>query len=304
MGTRTNDTSGLWATTAAFAIWGVVPIYWKAVAAIPTSEIIAWRVLWAVPFLALLLKLTKGWRQVWSVLHRPRLLAALALSAALVVFNWFLFIYAVNDGRVMQTSLGYFINPLVNVLLGFALLGERPRRLQWCAIALAALGVAYLIVAVGELPIIALSLAVSFALYGLVRKLLPVDALPGLFIEVLLLLAPAGLWLGLLESRGEVTELDAHLWLLLPLVGLITALPLSLFTYGARRLPLATVGMLQFLAPSGQFLLATLAYEEPFTRAHVVTFGLIWAGVALYLIDLARARRREPRGEAPSAPAR
>ena len=285
-------------------MWGVVPVYWKAVAAIPTSELIAWRVFWALPFLALLLTATKGWRQVWNVLHRPRLLAALALSAALVVFNWFLFIYAVNDGRVMQTSLGYFINPLVNVLLGFALLGERPRRLQWSAIALASIGVAHLVFAAGEVPVIALSLAFSFGLYGLIRKLLPVDALPGLFIEVLLLVAPAGLWLGLLASRGALTEMDASLWALLPLVGLITALPLSLFTYGARRLPLATVGMLQFLAPSGQFLLATLAYGEPFTQVHVVTFGFIWAGVGLYVIDLMRALRRGKRDKAALAPTR
>jgi len=290
--TRDDSTRGLLATAAAFGIWGFVPIYWKAVGAISPAEMIGWRVILALPFLAVLLWLTKGARQLRAVLGRPRLLGVLALSAALVGFNWFVFIDAVAEGRVMQASLGYYINPLVNVLLGFALLGERLRRLQWAAVALAAAGVATLVFAAGEMPYVALTLAITFGLYGLVRKLVPVDAVPGLFVEVLVMLLPAAIWLGVQASGPGLAQKDARLWLLLPLSGLITALPLSLFAFGARRLPLATVGILQFLAPTGQFLLATLAYGEAFTTGRVLTFVLIWAGAALYLVDLGRHRGR------------
>jgi chloramphenicol-sensitive protein RarD len=287
---RSETTKGLWGATAAFAAWGVVPVYWKAVAVFPAEEMIAYRVLWALPFLLLLLWWRGGRQQVHAIFRRPRVLALLGLSAALVAFNWFVFIGAMNANQIMQASLGYYINPLVNVLLGFLLLGERMRRLQVCAIALAAAGVAVLVIAAGELPLVALTLAVSFALYGLVRKLIPVDALPGLFIEVLLLAPLALLWLGAQLAGSGVTSAPWSAWLLVPLAGLITALPLAWFAYGARRLPLATVGILQFLAPTGQFLLATLVYGEPFTGVHVVTFLLIWAGVGLYLLDLGRRR--------------
>ncbi len=285
---RSETAKGLWATTAAFVIWGFVPIYWKAVGDIPAREMIGYRVLWGLPFLALILKLTGGWRHVQAVVRRPRILAVLAFSAAIVALNWFIFIEAVNDGRIMQASLGYYINPLVNVLLGFVFLGERMRALQWYAIGLAAAGVIVLIVGAGELPLVALALAFSFALYGLVRKLVPVEAMPGLFVEVVLIAPFAALWLGLQYAGSGVAQTDAATWALVPLAGLITALPLGWFSYGARRLPLATVGMLQFLAPTGQFLLATLVYDEPFTQAHLITFALIWAGIALYLLDLRR----------------
>ncbi len=291
MADHDERTRGLWATTAAFLIWGFVPIYWKAVSAIPAREMIAYRVLWALPFLALLLLWRGGWRRVRATLKRPRVLAVLAGSAALIAVNWFLFIEAVNDGQIMQTSLGYYINPLVNVLLGFALLGERLRRLQLIAVLLAGAGVAVLVFQAGEVPLIALALAITFGLYGLVRKLVPIDALPGLFFEVIILLPFALLWLGVRVASEGIADVGWGVWLLLPLAGLITALPLSWFAYGARRLTLTTVGLLQFLAPTGQFLLAILVYDEAFTTAHLITFALIWAGLALYVIDL----RRRPR---------
>ena len=300
MGMPPDQRKGLLATAAAFALWGIVPIYWKAVEAIPAEEMIAYRVLWAIPFLALFVWWRGGARQMRSVLRRPKVLGMLAVSAALVGFNWFVFIAAVNDGRIMQASLGYYINPLVNVLLGFLLLGERIRRLQIVAIGLAAIGVAVLIVEAGELPVVALALAISFGLYGLVRKLVPVDAIPGLFLEVLLLTPLAGVWLTLQIAGPGLADADTQTWLLVPVAGLITALPLGWFAYGARRLPLTTVGILQFLAPTGQFLLATFVYREPFTTAHAITFGLIWAGVALYLIDLGRSAKRK-RGGGPEA---
>lgn len=290
--------NGLIATAGAFVFWGTVPIYWKAVAVIPADEMIGWRVLWALPFAALFLVWFRGAREVGQALRRPRLLGLLALSAALVGINWFLFVRAVADDRVMETSLGYYINPLVNVLLGFAFLRERPRRLQWIAILLAAIGVGVLVAGVGELPLVALALAVTFALYGLVRKLAPVSALPGLFVEVVLLAPLAALWLVWQGTAGgglAFAGADATTRWLVPLAGLVTALPLVLFSYGARRLPLATVGILQFLAPTGQLLLATLVYREPFTPAHAITFTLIWAGIALYLFDLRRVARRRAR---------
>ncbi len=286
---------GLAATAAAFLIWGVVPIYWKAIGSISASEMIGWRVVWALPFTGLLLILFGGAREVRTALRSRRLLGILALSAGLVAVNWFIFIDAVAAGRVTETSLGYYINPLVNVLLGFCFLGERPRRLQWIAIALAGLGVAVLVVAVGELPLTALALAVTFGLYGLVRKLAPVSALPGLFVEVLLVLPLAVFWLVWLSRAPGMpafADAETHVQWLVPLSGLITALPLALFAFGARRLPLGTVGILQFLAPTGQFLLATLVYREPFTPAHAATFALIWTGIALYVFDLQRSVRR------------
>ena len=298
MDADTDYRRGLVATAASFLIWGVVPIYWKAIGSISPSEMIGWRVLWALPFAGLCLAVLGGASQVRATLKRPRLVGILAVSAALVAVNWFIFIEAVADGRVMETSLGYYINPMVNVLLGFCCLGERPRRLQWIAIGLAAVGVTVLVVAVGELPIMALALAVTFGLYGLVRKLAPVEALPGLFIEVLLVSPLAVLWLvWLAREPGMPAWFGADLatqWLV-PLSGAITAIPLVLFAYGARRLPLATVGILQFLAPTGQFLLATFVYRETFTSAHAATFAFIWTGIALYLLDLRREARRRRR---------
>ena len=289
---RDETSRGIWATTAAFVTWGFVPVYWKAVSDIPAEEMIAYRIVCALPFISVLLVWTKGWAQVRRALRRPRLLLVMAGGAFLIAFNWFIFIEAMNNDQVMQASLGYYINPLVNVLLGFILLGERMRRLQWTAIALATAGVVNLIVAAGELPLIALALAFSFGLYGLLRKLAPIDALPGLFIEVLWLLPLALLWLGVRILSGPgMTPVEPATLALVPLAGVITTLPLSWFAYGARRLPLATVGVLQFIAPTGHFLLAILAYGEPFDGAHAVTFALIWIGVALYVLDLMRMRR-------------
>lgn len=293
MTARSEVNKGVWATTAAFATWGLVPIYWRAVDAVPARELIAYRVLWALPFLAVLLTLGRGWARVRAMLRDRRVLAMLALSASLIAVNWFVFIEAVASGRVMQASLGYYINPLVNVLLGFVFLRERLTRPQGLAVALAAAGVTVLIVATGELPVTALVLAGTFALYGLVRKVVAVDALPGLFFEVLLIVPLAGVYLAMLHARGQaVAGVGAGVWLLVPVSGLITALPLAWFAYGARRLRLATVGLLQFLAPTGQFVLSLTLFGEVFTTAHAVTFVLIWSGLALYVFDLQRRQRQ------------
>lgn len=280
--------NGLIATAAAFAFWGAVPIYWKAVGTVSAHEMIALRVLWAIPFAAVLLTLIRSWGAVRQAFRSRRILAILLFSASLIGCNWFVFIEAITDGQVLQTSLGYFINPLLNIVLGFVFLGERLRPVQWIAVGLAAAGVLNQIVAVGELPWVALVLAATFGLYGLVRKTAPVEALPGLFVEATLLGPLCVAYMVWIVAAGQSTFVAANTttqWLV-PIAGLITAMPLVWFSYGARRIPLATVGLLQFLAPTGQFLLAVLLFKEPFTTAHVVTFVLIWCGLALYLLDL------------------
>lgn len=284
---------GLWATTAAFAFWGAVPIYWKSVGTVSAHEMIALRVLWALPFAAILLWLLRGWGDVRRALASRRTFSALLLTAALIGVNWFVFIEAVARGKVLQTSLGYFINPLINIVLGFVFLGERLRTVQWVAVALAALGVANQIVGVGEFPWIALVLALSFGTYGLLRKTMPVAALPGLFVEALVIapLAVAYMVFVLVRDDSTFTAASSTTQWLVPVAGLITVMPLVWFSYGARRIPLSTVGLLQFLAPTGHFLLATLLYDEPFTSSHVVTFVLIWSGLALYRGDLRRSQR-------------
>lgn len=280
--------NGLLAAAAAFAIWGLTPIYWKAVEAVSVQELLALRILWAVPLAAGLLAMRRGWSDVRRVFTSRRTTSALLLTAALVGSNWFVFLLAVEDGQILQSSLGYFINPLLSIVLGFVFLGERLRAVQWVAVALAAAGVVNQVLAVGELPWIALVLAGTFGLYGLFRKTVAVSALPGFFVEVAVL-APLGFaYMAWVVSRAESTLVvaDGGTQWIIPVAGAITVAPLVLFSYGARRIPLATVGVLQFLAPTGHFVLATQVYGEPFTASHVTTFVLIWSALALYLGDL------------------
>lgn len=283
---------GALATVAAFAFWGAVPLYWKEVAQIPAREMIAYRILWALPFLTAFVVFAGRRRELWRVLRQRRLMLGLLLSAALVTCNWFIFIDAVASNRVLEASLGYYINPLLNVLLGFALLGERLRRFQWFAVALAATGVLTLILRFGAIPWVALSLALTFGLYGLLRKRLGVDALTGLLVEVMVLvpLALYILWDLAQGGLARVPVADTKVQWLVPVAGLATALPLYWFSYGARRLRLATVGLVQFLAPTGQFLLAVFLFRETFTPSHALAFSLIGAGVLLYVLDLWRPR--------------
>ena len=284
---------GLLATAAAFGIWGLTPIYWRAAEAVSPQELLALRVLWAVPLAAALVTLRGAWSDVRRVLASRRTTSALLLTAVLVGSNWFVFLLAVESGRILQSSLGYFINPLVSILLGFLFLGERLRAVQWAAVALATAGVANQVLAVGELPWIALYLAGSFGLYGLFRKTIAVAALPGFFVEVAVLAPPAFVYMAWVVSQATATVVaaDGGTQWLVPLAGLMTVTPLVLFSYGARRIPLATVGLLQFLAPTAHFVLATQVYGEPFTASHVTTFVLIWSALALYLADLFRRER-------------
>lgn len=278
---------GLAQALGAFVWWGVAPIYFKFLIAIPALTILAHRVVWSVVLL-LGIALTTGRRQQFlTILRTPPLLGRLALSGLLIGCNWGLFVWSVNDNRLMDASLGYYINPLINVVLGLLFLGEKLTRLQTAAVALAAAAVLLLVVAAGHLPWVALSLALTFGFYGLIRKTTPVDALTGLLVETLFYL-PLGLAYLLWQQQGALFAPDLSVSASSLLMGLsiITVVPLVLFAAGARKLPYATVGLAQYIAPSMQFLLAVLVYGEAFSAVHGGAFALIWSALALYSYDL------------------
>ncbi|MGH6892471.1 MAG: EamA family transporter RarD [Dongiaceae bacterium] len=291
--THRGGSGALYAFCAFFA-WGFNPVYFKAIGRVPVVEVVAHRVVWSVLLLAMVVSVGRQWPAIARALFDRRAMAALVASTLLLSSNWGLYVWAVANERILETSIGYFINPLLSVLLGMVFLGERLNRVQMVAVALAAAGVANLTWQYGQLPWIALYLAGSFGLYGLVRKTAPVDALGGLFIETLILLPVALaylIWLGA-TGTGALARADIGFDLLLILSGPVTALPLLGFAAATRRLKLSTVGFFQYLAPSTQFLLAVFVYGEPFTHAHAVTFPLIWTALALLTGDAVRRQRR------------
>lgn len=290
-----DSRAGLFYGVAAYGLWGVMPLYFRAVTGVQPAEMLAHRILWSVVLLVVLIAALGRRQAVLACLRHPRTRWLLLASTLLIAVNWFIFIYGVVTGQVVQNSLGYFINPLINVLLGLVLFGERLRPAQWLALALACAGLGYLIVSLGELPWIALSLAISFALYGLIRKVAPVDALVGLTVETLILLPPTlvffarGWSVGTLQMGTMGWRIDA----LLIAAGAVTTVPLLCFGAAARRLPLSTLGFLQYLAPSLQFLLAVLVLGEPFQPVQQVSFALIWSALVLVTLDaVLRGRRR------------
>ena len=276
-------------------MWGLFPIYWKALGDIPALEVVAHRTVWGLVFVALWVTVRQRWSEVRAAVQSPRTLAVLAGTAALISVNWLLYVWAVVHDHVTEASLGYFINPLVSVVLGVVVLRERLNRAQGLAVGLATAGVAVMTFGVGRLPWIALVLAVSFGLYGLARKTVAADAVIGLLVETAMLTPLAVGYLGLLAAggTGALGRTGVAVDTLLILGGAVTAVPLVLFTLGARRLPLSTVGMIQYLAPTGQFLLAVLVYREPFTALHAASFGLIWLALGILTWDL-RNRLRPP----------
>ena len=278
----------------AYFSWGLFPIYWKLVAAVPALQMVAHRIVWSVFVLALLLLLSRRWSGVVLSLRTPRQLFLLSVTAALVSGNWLVFIWAVQNGFVLQTSLGYYINPLLNIVLGMVFLGERLRPRQTAAVLLAAIGVGNLIFQLGVIPWIALALALSFGFYGLLRKTAPVDGLVGLSVETLLLLPIALGYLVYLDAQnlGVFLNTDWRLDVLIAQSGWATALPLLWFANAARRLSYSTIGFLQYLAPTCQFILAVAVYDEPLTHAHLITFGCIWAALAVYTLDTFIASRQ------------
>jgi len=278
-------------------MWGLFPLYWKMLTGVPALEVVAHRTAWGLVAAAGLVTLRARWRDARAVIGRPRTLVALGASAALIGVNWLMYIWAVVHDHVTEASLGYYVNPLVNVVLGVVVLRESLTRAQKLAVGLAAAGVLVLTLGHGRFPWIAIALAVSFGLYGLVRKTVAADALTGLLWETALL-APFAVGLLLaLASRGAGVFGAAHPResLLLALGGVVTAVPLVLFAAGARSLPLSTLGLIQYLSPSLQFLLAVFLYREPFTAAHGVAFACIWTALAILTLDM---RRRMTAGTA------
>lgn len=275
---------GVLYAASAFSLWGIFPLYFKQLAWVPAGELLVHRILWSLVLVAVLLTWRRRWAWLGPVLRQPRVLLAFAASALLLSCNWLTYIWAVQHGHVIEASLGYFINPLVNVLLGCTLLHERLRRVQWMALALAAAGVLWLTLQAGTLPWIALVLASTFGVYGLLRKVAPLGALEGLTLETLLLAPLAGLALGVLLVEGRshfpAPDLAGNLWLMA--AGPFTAIPLLLFAAGARRITLATLGLLQYIGPSIQFAIGLWVFGEPFSTSRLVGFVLIWAALALY----------------------
>jgi chloramphenicol-sensitive protein RarD len=279
--------SGTWYALGAFVLWGLFPLYFRQIAVVPPIEVVLHRSVWSLLFvLALLAALRRyGWLRELSA--QPRRLLPFAVSAVLLSGNWLVYVYAIQTGQVVEASLGYFINPIVNVLLGVLVLHERLERAQWAAVALAAAGVLWLTLLNGRLPWIALVLASSFGFYGLMRKTASLGALEGLALETMLLaplVLPALLW-WTLAGHGAMGRGDHALDFWLVAGGPLTALPLLLFAAGARRLPLATVGLLQYLSPTIQLALGVWVFHEPFDRTLLAGFGFIWSALLLYSLD-------------------
>ncbi|MBI1891231.1 MAG: EamA family transporter RarD [Burkholderiales bacterium] len=272
---------------AAYAIWGLFPMYFKAMQEVPAEQILMHRVVWSLIFLLVVLAWRRQWSWIGTVVRQPRVLAGFTLSGILLAANWFTYIWAVNHGRVVDASLGYFITPLLNVVLGFLLLRERLRPMQWAAVGLAAIGVCWLTWHSGNLPWIGLTLAVTFGTYGLLRKTAVLGALEGLSLETLVLFPVAFIYLAWLAMQNTNAFLvaPANTQWLLASTGPITATPLLLFAAGARRIPLSLLGILQYIGPTLQFLLGVWLYHEPFGGARLVGFVLIWAALAVYSLE-------------------
>lgn len=289
--------TGIFSAALAFLCWGLFPIYFHAVREVPAMQILAHRMLWSLAFLLIVLALRRQWRWLGQV-RQPRIFWNFVASAVLLSANWLVYIWAVNNGHVIEASLGYFINPLVNIMFGYLLLKERLRRVQWAAIGLAALGVAWLTWQSGSVPWIALFLAASFGAYGLLRKTAALGALEGLSFETMLLFPVAAGYVAWLTLHGDNaflnTASESTRWLLVA-SGPITAVPLLLFASGARQIPLSILGLLQYLAPTIQFLLGVLLFKEAFTADRLVGFAMIWAALLLFAGEgLVRHSKGEP----------
>ena len=282
-----TDRRGLAAAASAFFIWGLLPLYLKMLQSVPVLQVTVHRLVWGCGFAFLWLAARGEVKHVGNALRDPKVRQRLYASATLISINWVTYVWGIAANRVVETSLGYFINPLVNVVLGVLVLGERLNAAQWTAVSIAAAGVTYLTWSAGHLPWIALILAGSFSLYGLVRKVVQVDALAGLASETLLLV-PIGVAYAIwceIAGTGLIATGSVSMLLLLILGGPLTAIPLVLFAYGARRIPYSTVGLLQYIGPTIQLMLAVLVFREPFGGPRVVGFSMIWLALAIYAID-------------------
>lgn len=292
---------GVIAGLVAYLIWGVLPVYFKTVAAVGPLEVLSHRIMWAIPFGAAILFARRQWPEVRRALTHRAMLGWLVLSAMFIAVNWLIYIWAIQDERIFETSLGYYINPLFYMLVGVVFLGERLRRLQAVAVVLAAIGVMVLTISGGKLPYVALGLAATFTTYGVIRKKVVIGGMPGLFVETLLLLPFALAWFGWIAAGGLAVFAsgDGSITFWLAMAGPITALPLLCFALAARRLPLTTIGFMQFLAPTLQFCTG-LYYGEQLTTAHLVCFGCIWIAVAFFSVDALTSGTKKPPQENPA----
>lgn len=290
---------GILYAASAFILWGIFPLYFHAIREVPPLEILGHRMLWSLLFLAIVLTVRQQWKWLPQVVRQPRVLGAFVASALLLSSNWFVYIWSVNNGHVLDASLGYFINPLINVMLGMLVLKETLRRGQWLTIGLAACGVAWLTWSAGELPWIALILGISFACYGLLRKTAALAALEGLSLETMLLFPLALGYVAWLTVHGQNTFVNTNTgatrWLLAA-AGPITAIPLLLFAAGARKISMSALGLLQYLSPSLQALLGVWVFHEAFPQERLIGFAIIWTALALYVAEgLWVSRRNSPK---------
>ena len=291
-----NARIGLAFGLLAYALWGVLPIYFKALGDVPAVDIVAHRIVWSLLFLAVLVAVTRGWDQIMTGLRDRRTLRLLLVTSALIAVNWLLYVYAVTSGHILAGSLGYYLNPLMNIMLGRFILKERLTKVQWAAVAIAAAGVSGLAWGAGTTLWISLTLCVTFATYGLLRKIVAVDAIAGLAIETAILFPLALGWLlwGLAAGHPSFGSSENETWLLVA-AGVVSTTPLLLFTAAARRLRYSTLGILQFIAPTLQFIIAVWLYGEAFTTAHAIAFGAIWTALALYVASLIHTMRNASR---------
>lgn len=291
---KTDARPAVFAAVAAYMLWGMFPLYFNALNQVSALEILAHRVLWSVFFIAFLITRSRSWPAVADIVFTPRKLAVFALSAGFITLNWGFYIYAVISAQTLEGSMGYFIMPLVAVMMGALFFAERFSKTQGIAIVLALSGVAYQLWFIGELPWIALTLAFSFGTYGMLRKKAPAESIVGLFVETLLIAPLVIAYLIYLGTQGELYFLSAPIEMkgLLMLAGPVTAIPLILFAYGARKLRYSSVGLLQYINPSCQFLVAVFIFMEPFNLHNLITFGFIWAGLLLYSLNTFQISRR------------
>ena len=286
-----HDRTGFALGLSAYALWGVLPLYFKALEAVPAVDIVAHRVLWSLPVLGALIGVSRGWGPVRRAIRDKRTIGILLVTAILIGVNWLLYVWAVTHGHILAASFGYYLNPIANVLLGRFVLREQLSRLQWTAVGIAAAGISVLAAGALSQLWVSLALCATFALYGLLRKIVMADAVTGLAVETAILFPPAIAWLAVQAFAGQpvmgVTTTDTSL---LVLAGIVSTTPLLLFTAAAKRLPLSTMGMLQFIAPTLQFLIG-VAYGEHLTAAHIIAFAAIWTALVLYGIGLLRSPR-------------
>ena len=287
--------NGALSAVIGFLLWGILPIYWKQISYVPSLEIFAHRIIWSLLFVTLLLTVNKNWGWLKVAIKNPRKILIFTISSLFIGINWYIYIYAVNNNFIVEASLGYFINPLFNVFLGVIFFREKLSKNQWLAVGLAFIAVSYLTISYGRLPWVALTLAFCFGIYGLLRKIAKLGASEGLFIEMLILSIPALVYLISISisGSGSFTNIDFKTDIYLVLAGLVTMLPLLFFTHAAQKVPLSTLGLLQYMAPLLQFLIGVFLYAEEFGTKDLIGFTGIWLALSIYTFDLLRRSRKK-----------